>query len=76
MSNGFEWELCEWGDGTIRLTYWDSLTAQDIVYVLNDDGTVERSEWVYNGDDDESGHEVMTRVNLSLALRAFISNRE
>lgn len=31
-------ELMEWGDGTIRLTYWDSLHGENESYILDADG--------------------------------------
>lgn len=33
-----DFELLTWGDGTIRLTYWNTATGKDIVIVLAEDG--------------------------------------
>lgn len=33
-----DFELLAWGDGTIRLTYWNAETGDDIVIVLGSDG--------------------------------------
>lgn len=33
-----DFELLAWGDGTTRLTYWNTATGEDIVIVLADDG--------------------------------------
>ena len=51
-------ELMTWGDGTIRLTFWDSLHGDDKSYVLGD-GVVCLS----------SADGVMTPVDLAVELR-------
>lgn len=61
-----EFELGEWEDGSIRLYYEDYMYAKDRVFVLLPDGTA--CEAV----DDDDGHEVLTPVNVVLALRAMI----
>jgi len=35
MSNN-NLELMEWGDGTVRLAYWDSLHGEDESFILHD----------------------------------------
>ena len=38
-------ELTRWGrDGNIRLAYWDSLHGDDVVFLLNEDGTCRLEE--------------------------------
>ena len=34
MSNGDKWELSKWGDGDIRLVYWDWMAGKDVIIVL------------------------------------------
>ena len=51
-------ELMTWGDGTIRLTFWDSLHGDDKSYVLGDG-------FVYLSN--ESG--TMTPIDLAVELR-------
>lgn len=53
------------GDGSIRLSYKDYMHGEDRVFVLLPDGTA--CEAV-----DDDGHEVLTPVNIVLALRAMI----
>lgn len=75
MANGWQLELMEWGDGTIRLSFWDSLHGHDEVFILNEDGTAERSTGFVSEDSDE---ESFIRVELPSALRElleFLSNR-
>lgn len=69
MSNGFKWELSQWGDGTTRLAYWDSLTGKDTVIVLNNDGTASLSSY-----QDESDFEQLEPINLSEFLIRWINN--
>lgn len=56
-----ELELLKWGDGTIRLAYWDSLEGKDRVFVLNEDGTACES--------DHEDAETLTPVDLVAVLR-------
>ncbi len=65
MSNGWKFELSEWGDGTTRLAFWDSMSGDDVIYVLNEDGSVDVSHF------DENEIETRTRINLALELRRF-----
>jgi len=38
MSSGYKWELSEWGDGSIRLAYWNALSGEDVIIRLEPDG--------------------------------------
>ena len=56
-------ELMVWGDGTIRLTYWDSMHGNDRIYVLGRTGLAFCSS--HDGD-----AETLTVIdNLVLELR-------
>lgn len=52
-------ELLAWGDGTIRLAFWDSMEGKDRIFILADDGQA------YVEEDDGS----RTRVDLVTELR-------
>lgn len=74
-------ELLKWGDGTIRLAFWDSLHGDDAIFVLWKNGQAFRSEVEYASPDDEVGMHHMTPVNLvrelySLALAWETENEE
>lgn len=62
-------ELGTWGDGTIRLAFWDSMHGDDRIFILNEDGTVGQHTYVYESEDDEEGREVVTPVDLVAKLR-------
>lgn len=57
-------ELGTWGDGTIRLAFWDRMHGDDRIFILNEDGTTSQSSG-----DDEAGEEVVTSVDLVAKLR-------
>jgi hypothetical protein len=61
-----ELELGQWGDGTIRLAFWDSLHGADVFFVLSAGGKAYRA-----GDEQEDGSEVLTEVDLVEVLRAM-----
>ena len=52
-------ELLKWGDGSIRLTFWDTMHGKDVVFILDEDG----SAYV------EQEDETRTAVDLALELR-------
>lgn len=54
-----ELELLTWGDGTIRLSFWDSLHGQDRIFILEADGRA------YEADEADT----RTSVDLVLELR-------
>jgi hypothetical protein len=56
-------ELLIWGDGTIRLSFWDSLKGEDRIFILGDDGQA------YVEEDDGS----RSRVDLVVELREMAS---
>jgi hypothetical protein len=58
-------DLCTWGDGGIRLVFWDYLQGQDQVFVLHADGTATQ----------ETEGETETSVNLVLALRELLTKQ-
>jgi len=64
-----ELELLEWGDGTIRLSSWDSMHGDDVIFILNEDGTAYRS--YYDGEEERQ-----EPVNLVIALRELIQRVE
>lgn len=60
-------ELLKWGDGTIRLSFWDAISGADVVFVLQPSGQAWRA-----GETEEHG-ESWTPIDLvrelcSLAL--------
>lgn len=63
-----EFELLQWGDGSIRLSYEDHLHGHDRVFVLKADSTTWES--------DRGEAEILTQVNLVAILRAMISREE
>lgn len=71
MGNRFNWNLEVWGDGTIRLVQWDSMHGEDIILVLNDDGTASQTITAYKDDDDEMGTELRRPVELVPLLRQW-----
>jgi hypothetical protein len=66
-----ELELLVWGDGTIRLTYWDSAAGADKVFLLGDDGRAYLTDY---GDDDDQ--EIRRPVDLVLSLRQMAKDRQ
>ena len=52
-----------WGDGTTRLTHWDSVHGDDVVFVRRDDGAF-RS--IYAG---EGKEQLLEQVDLLAELR-------
>jgi hypothetical protein len=60
-------ELLEWGDNTIRLTYWDSFHGKDIIFILAESGQVFRVEVI--GSDEK-----LTLIDdFVLALRQLVT---
>lgn len=57
-----ELELLKWGDGTIRLAWWDSLEGHDRIFVLREDGTAAES-------DHSEEEEHLTPIDLVAVLR-------
>jgi hypothetical protein len=62
-----ELELGTWGDGTTRLSYWDSMHGLDRHFVLNPDGTAVEAKT-----DDEGENETLEPINLVAVLRAMV----
>ena len=57
-------ELIDLGDGTTRLTFWDSLHGDDLIFDLRADG----STWLQTGFDKDD-KETFTQVDLVAELR-------
>jgi hypothetical protein len=55
-----EFELLKWGDGTIRLAFWDSDEGKDRIFVLGEDGLA----YIQNDETEER-----TQINLVQELR-------
>lgn len=53
-----DFELLAWGDGTIRLTYWNYKDGQDICFILGDDGKA----YTEDEDDNRTGVDLITRL--------------
>ena len=66
MSNGRMLELLNWGDGTTRLSFWDSEAGEDVTFILNEDGTA----------DMESYDQQIKGVDLVQQLRKMAGMRE
>lgn len=61
-----ELELLRWGDGTIRLTYWDSIDGKDRIFILTADGQA------FEEDADDVRHPVNLVTELhTMALAAY-----
>lgn len=79
MSNGFKLELLKWGDGNDTLAYWDSLSGDDEIFVLSDDGKAYRStenipdNWDWR---DKTDYTVLEEVNLVEALKKLLRRLE
>ncbi len=71
MSNGHRWELSEWGDGTVRLAHWNSLTGEDTIIVLNPDGTASLSSYT-----DDSDTEIYQAINLQQYLTGWLAAQD
>jgi hypothetical protein len=41
-------ELGVWGDGEVCLAFWDSLHGDDHLFTLNEDGTIQEGDTVYD----------------------------
>ena len=54
-------ELSSWGDGTIRLSFWDGDHGNDRIFILGEDGRA------YVEDDDDN----RTPVDMIAELRAM-----
>ena len=57
-------ELLVWGDGTIRLAFWDSLRGNDRIFILREGLDAMESSAAAEHDE-----EVLTPVNLIAELR-------
>lgn len=64
-----DFELLKWGDGTIRLAYWDSLHGDDILFVLDENGKAYRARQ----HEDMEGAEYVEEANLIEELRKLAS---
>lgn len=64
-----EFELFQWGDGTIRLSFEDRIEGKDRHFILLEDGTVEEAT------ENESGEETRAPVNLAIELRNMLAAR-
>jgi len=60
-------ELLQWGDGTIRLAFWDSESGNDQIFILDADGKVYRSG--FEDDGTPLGTETRTLVDFVAELR-------
>lgn len=58
-------ELGQWGDGSIRLAYWDHLEGKDRIFVLLGDGTAREATSM-----DENNEELIA-IDLIATLRAM-----
>ena len=65
-----ELELARWGDDLIRITYWNSMTGEDRVFLLNTDGTVDEEIFM------NENTRTPVSVNLCEKLRELIINEE
>jgi hypothetical protein len=61
-----EFQLEEWGDGTIRLVHWDAHRGNDVIFVLHESGLVAKAET------HECGDGLIIVENLGLELRKLI----
>ena len=68
--NNIDLELSEWGDGTTRLSFWDSLHGRDKHFVLREDGRVFEAQ--PNGPDDE----IMVLTSLVESLLKLLKDVE
>ena len=60
-------ELAEWGDGTIRLAFWENMHGDDKIFVLGGDGQAFLSR--YDEQENSEYKEVLVPINLVLSLR-------
>jgi len=58
-----ELELLQWGDGSIRLSYWDHMEGKDRIFVLLGNGTARES--------DCEEPEALTPIDLIAVLRGM-----
>ena len=64
-------ELLRWGDGTIRLSFWDVSRGEDRIFVLREDGLASLVSAIA-----DDGSETLVAVNLVLALRRLAHEME
>ena len=65
-----ELELARWGDDLIRITYWNRMTGEDRIFLLNADGTVD--EEIFTNENTR----IPVSVNLCNKLRELIISEE
>lgn len=65
-------ELLKWGDGTIRLAFWDAISGDDVIFALGEGGQAWRAETVYSSPTDFPGEEKLVEVNLAAELCAMV----
>lgn len=72
----YKWELGEWGDGTLRLTYWAIVYGKDASIVLHPDGRAELRGYTdeIDGLVEDGLVEVWTEIgDLVLFLRDWVA---
>lgn len=73
MSNGWQLEFGEWGDGSLRLAFWDSFHGEDRIYRLDPDGTIWRlSPDLTEEDRENESPEKWEQVNLHDDVRDLL----
>lgn len=70
--NNMNLELSMWGDGTIRLSFWDNLRGKDVHFVLDEDGQARRRYY----QSEESDDEMFEPVDLVLKLRELVQENK
>jgi hypothetical protein len=71
-----ELELSDWGDGSVRLTFWDSMHGDDRVFVLLEDGTAAKAIQTEIAGEVEGEFDYIEHFepcNLVWALRALLA---
>lgn len=64
-------ELLKWGDGTIRLSFWDAVSGNDAIFVLGEGGQAWRAETEYESPADLAGKERLIECDLVQELRGL-----
>lgn len=75
MSNGWKLELSRWGDGTTRLTFWDSLHGEDEHFILTL-GNMGIAEHIYYDENGVERHAMGFLAGDLLRLLDKLTDRE
>lgn len=65
-------ELARWGDGSVRIAFWDSMHGEDVIIEITPDGAIQHGHEVVGYDESAELIETRTPVNLNQALLGIL----